>query len=374
MNINEKKAKNAKSVGIHSKNEFASQGFPESNISLGDIALDIRRLSSNEPDNFFIVQTANRWLEQAKLRPIPKMLFDVFWHEGELCILFADTNLGKSILAVQIGDSISRGEPIKMMRMQAKKQSVLYFDFELSDKQYEARYSRDYTEHYEFASSFYRSEINMDAELPGRFESNEAFLNYSLEKSIQETGAKVVIVDNITYLKEENERARNALPLMKHLKKLKNTYGLSILALAHTPKRNHAIPLNKNDLQGSKMLINFCDSSFVIGESQKENGLRYLKQIKARNTEILFDSEYVIECEIDKPKNFLRFQVLGYGEERNHLKVYSDSEKTVLEENIIELKNSTESLSDREIARRLDTNHRKVARVWKKYSETSPFS
>ena len=63
------------------------------------------------------VMPANKWMEQAKTRPIPKMIFGEFWHEGELCILFADTNLGKSILAVQIANSISSGEQIKGFRL-----------------------------------------------------------------------------------------------------------------------------------------------------------------------------------------------------------------------------------------------------------------
>ena len=62
----------------------------------------------------FIRKTANEWIEEAKNKPAPKMLFSEFWHEGELCILFSDTNLGKTILAVQIADSIASGKPIGM--------------------------------------------------------------------------------------------------------------------------------------------------------------------------------------------------------------------------------------------------------------------
>ena len=39
----------------------------------------------------------------------------------------------------------------------------------------------------------------------------------------QNSGAKVLIIDNITYLKTETENAKNALPLMKQLKDLKIT-------------------------------------------------------------------------------------------------------------------------------------------------------
>ncbi len=185
---------------------------------------------AKENKGLFRVMPANKWMEQAKNRPIPKMLFNELWFETELCILFADTNLGKSILAVQIGNSISRGEPIPGFKFEAEKQPVLYFDFELSDKQFENRYSENFENHYIFDKVFLRVEIDPDTEIPekGGFEN---FLNQSLEQSIIETGAKILIIDNLTYLKNETERAKDALPLMKYLKSLKSKYGLSILAL-----------------------------------------------------------------------------------------------------------------------------------------------
>ena len=57
------------------------------------------------------------------------------------------------------------------------------------------------------------------------------------------------------------ESAADAMPLMKKLVALKKRHDLSILLLAHTPKRALCNPsLTRNDLQGSKMLINFADS------------------------------------------------------------------------------------------------------------------
>src|ERR1700749_2391898 len=55
---------------------------------------------------------ANEWMKQEHGRAAPKMLFGSFWSEHELCILFADTNLGKSILAVQIADSLTKAYSI----------------------------------------------------------------------------------------------------------------------------------------------------------------------------------------------------------------------------------------------------------------------
>lgn len=307
---------------------------------------------AKESKGLFTVKTASRWIAQAKTRPIPQMLFGEFWFEGELCILFADTNLGKSILAVQIGNSISRGEQIRGFKLETPKQPILYFDFELSDKQFENRYSIKFEQHYNFDDNFIRVEINPDATIPEK-QTFEDYLNYSLERSINETGAKVLIIDNLTYLKNETEKAKDALPLMKHLKALKNKYGLSILALAHTPKRDLSKPITRNDLQGSKMLINFCDSSFSIGESHSDKNLRYLKQIKQRNTEQIYDAENVCICQIDKPLNFLLFEFLNFGTEREHLKQITESEKSEIENSIKDLLQNEPSLTAYAIAKKL---------------------
>ena len=317
---------------------------------------------AKESKGLFIVKTAARWIEQAKKRPIPEMLFGEFWHEGEICILFADTNLGKSILSVQIGNSISKCEPIPGFNLESKKQPILYFDFELSDKQFENRYSIKFEDHYSFDDNFIRVEIDPDAEIPDGI-SFEDFLNTSLDRSIRETGAKVLIIDNLTYLKNETEKAKDALPLMKHLKALKNKYGLSILALAHTPKRDLTKPITRNDLQGSKMLINFCDSSFSIGESHTDKNIRYLKQIKQRNTEQIYDADNVCVCQISKPLNFLQFEFINFGTEREHLRQPNEQDKVSQNTKVNELHQQGRSL--REIGSELGISHMKVSRILK---------
>jgi RecA-family ATPase len=320
---------------------------------------------AGESKGLFLVRTATRWIEQAKNRPIPKMLFGEFWFEGELCILFADTNLGKSILAVQIGNSVSRGEPVGGFNLEAEKQIVLYFDFELTDKQFEARYSVEFDHHYSFDANFLRAEINPDSLLSENSQTiDDNYLYQSLERAIRETGVKILIIDNLTYLKSGTETAKDALPLMKKLKELKSKYGLSILALAHTPKRDLSKPITRNDLQGSKMLINFCDSSFAIGESTQDTRTRYLKQIKARNTEIIYDADNVCLCQIEKPSNFLQFELLNYGTEREHLKQPSESDRESQVERVKEL--HQQGKSQRQIASELGISAMTVNRHLKK--------
>ena len=282
--------------------------------------------SSYDPEVFiddeelFTIRTANTWLQEASKRPVPKMLFGKLWYEGELCILFADSNLGKSILAVQIANAISTGQSANPFTCEAEPQPVLYFDFELSEKQFEARYSVDFNEHYDFSNNFYRAEMNPDSDMPPGFKDFDEYLSACFERSVVQTGRKGVVLDNLTYLRGENEKAKDALPLMKHLKALKNRYGLSILALAHTPKRDMSLELTRNDLQGSKMLMNFCDSAFAIGESVIAQNMRYLKQIKQRNTNEVYGSNNVCVCQVNKPANFLQYEFVGHGIEDDHLR------------------------------------------------------
>lgn len=318
--------------------------------------LEKKRKDLTENKGLFKIKTANEWLEIAKTTPIPEMLFGEFWHEGEISILFSDSNLGKSILSVQIADSISKGEQINGFKFEAKKQTVLYFDFELSAKQFEVRYStkneaqKVFENHYSFDDNFKRIEINPDAEIPTET-TFESYLNKSLEQSISETGAKILIIDNITYLKNETERSKDALPLMKYLKALKSKYGLSILALAHTPKRDLSRPITQNDLGGSKMLYNFIDSCFAIGQSNTDKNLRYIKQIKARNTQMIYDTENVIICQIDKPSNFLSFEFIDFGAELQHLKQVTEKDRENTIQQAKEL--SEKGLSQRQIATEL---------------------
>lgn len=313
---------------------------------------DVRSELENEFKSFenntteascFNIKPVNEWIDDAKRRPIPKMLFSELWFQNELCILFSDTNLGKSALAIQIANSISKGIAIDGFLLEVTPQKVLYFDFELSDKQLEKRYSDNFKDHYEFNSNFLRAEINPEQETPEEFKSFEEFLCNSIEKEVINRNTKILIIDNLTYLKNDTEKAKDALQLMKLLNNLKRKYSLSILVLAHTPKRDASKPISKNDLSGSKMLINFCDSCFAIGESSQGKQLRYLKQIKQRNTEKIYDSNNVIICKIENPLNFLQFAHIGLESEFDHLKQFAPKSSSERLTEILELKNQGNS-------------------------------
>lgn len=270
-------------------------------------------MQNGMPENIGVmsIKTANRTILEASQLPTPRALWDSFWYEGELSCLFADSNVGKSILAVQIADRIARTD------------NVLYLDFELSEKQFQLRYTDEYGKPYIFPERLYRVSLDCDALLDADFEGT---IIGSIEQMAQQTRCRIFIVDNLTYLCCAMEKGDAAGRLMIQLNNLKKRYGLSILVLAHTPKRSLDCPITSNDLAGSKRLYNFFDSVFVIGKSALDGGLRYVKQLKVRYGTFSYDADNVIVYEIEKTDAFLQFVFRGYSTEKEHLKKPGDNE------------------------------------------------
>ena len=294
------------------------------------------------------LQDANSVIRDAAQRPDPKMLYKELWYEGEVSCLFADTNSGKSLLAVQIGTEI------------AKSEKVLYLDLELSDKQFQLRYS-DEGVLYEFPINFYRVAIDRMSIPEGDFE--EAIMK-DIETMVDKTGAKVLIIDNLTWLCTQAEKGSDASILMRRLLNLKFKNGLSMLCVAHTPKRNLCSPITQNDLAGSKRLINFFDSSFAIGVSAKDEAIRYIKQIKCRYGSFTYDSGNVIVCHIEKINSFTSFEIDGYSNESEHLKQPTEKDTEELATKVKDMISSGRSYRD--TATTLNISLSKVQRLMKK--------
>ncbi len=302
-------------------------------------------------DSLFMVMSANDTLRNAQRQSDPVSLYDTLWYEGEICCLFADSNVGKSILAMQIATYIARNR------------TVLYFDFELSDKQFQLRYTDSNGNLHTFPNNLYRVSKNSYArELLDH--PLEEIIMRRIEQTALEMEADVLIIDNLTYLCLESEKGEIAGRLMMKLMEFKKLSNLSVLVLAHTPKRSMDRPITQNDLAGSKRLINFFDSAFAIGKSAKDESLRYVKQVKVRNGEFTYNSDNVKVCEIVKEGSMLCFKESDNpsSSEYEHLRERTDVDAEELRKEIRQLQ-SAESLSIREIARRMGLSKSKVSRL-----------
>jgi RecA-family ATPase len=328
-------------------------------------------LPAPSPNGGIVIKHAFQFCEEAATRPTPPMLAGSLFYQGEICILFAETSAGKSLLAVQIADCLARGANVMgVLRNEANPLKVIYADFELSDKQFQTRYTNSAGDIYPFHDNMYRAELGSEGPPDGM--GWDDYIMDQFNKIIQDIKPEVLIIDNITYLETDAEKAKKAAPLMKKLKELVRKYDVTMLVIAHTPKRDHSRPITRNDLAGSKMLINFTDSAFAIGESASDTSLRYIKQIKTRFAEVVYDAENVILASIEKENNFTGFTFIGYGSERDHLKELGKKEISELDAKIVEFLQTGQSY--REVAKALNVSIGKVQKAKRRYEDTNtPF-
>ncbi len=299
----------------------------------------------------FTAKTANKVIEEAKRLPNPRKLWKEFWYENEVCCLFADTNVGKSVLAVQIANEI------------AKTDTVLYYDFELGDKQFQLRYTDPKTQDtYSFPSGLIRLSLSIE-KLMAMGDRMENLIMASIEGDVKAYGTKFLIIDNISWLANSTNSTKTASNLVKRLVGLKKMYGLSILVLAHNRKRAQTKPICENDLSGSKQLINFFDAAFAIGRSSSEANLKYIKQVKVRTGKEVYGEHHVMLCTIEQKNRFLQFVEQGVGDENDHLKRPKAEEMAQKRAKVKELK--AQGLSYREIEELAGISHTTAQRLLK---------
>ncbi|MFN0279134.1 MAG: AAA family ATPase [Pyrinomonadaceae bacterium] len=109
-------------------------------------------------DSMRTTKPARAWQRKCAANKPKQQLFGHLWRTGELAVLFGESGAGKSILAIQIAESIARGKRLEMgdtRQETASKNalvsrlrspvspalSVLLFDFQHTAEQFAEHYS-----------------------------------------------------------------------------------------------------------------------------------------------------------------------------------------------------------------------------------------
>ena len=291
------------------------------------------------------IKSANDWIEDSIKMPDPKTFFNGLIVQYENTVIFAASNVGKSILAMQIAEHIAWAE------------RILYLDLELSSKQFQMRYTDTATGLIHiFPSNFHRAEI--DPEYIVGVDLEQEILD-SIEEAAKQ-GITFFVIDNITFICNDSEKGATAGSFMMKLIRLKRKYNLTTIVIAHTPKRRSWEPITQNDLAGSAKLMNFFDAGIAIARSAKDNNLRYLKQVKVRTGEYKYGADNVIIYDISKDNGCLKFELQGYAKEDDHLKNRDSGDD--YDEIIGILKLQRNGKTVREIAEILDMSKSSVQR------------
>lgn len=287
----------------------------------------------------FIVDTMNHSLLAAHQLPPLNELYPMMVLEGDLCIIFGQSGIGKTIFAMQIARSIAE-----------KGKRVLYVDFEMTLRQLALRYDTA-----DFPATLYRAEIDKDNPVDDVLKG--------IEEAAKTNMAEVVFIDNITALGQSLDKGMEAGTLMTDLNKLKKQYGWTLIVLNHVPKMySGAVPLSLSAIQGSAKLNQLVDDAIGLAQSFTDKSLVYAKQCKWRNGEVTLDSDHVALFERAKDeKGNLCFTQRGFGRESDHLKPEADKDRTALKERVQEL--YAEGKRQADIASELCISQSKVSRL-----------
>ena len=307
-------------------------------------------------DDLVIVKKANEWIVESSAEPVPKMLFGEFWSEGELAVVAAPSGAGKSLLGMQIAESIARGQnpdAASPMKMTAKAQKVLYLDFKLSNKQLEMRYAEEFDaeeaeflkNHHRFSDKLTRIVINPKAKLPDGYRGFDELLPGLVERLAHKHKARVVIIDNITNLQRSIYGYREIFLIMSGLNALKRRLGISILVLARTSKHDASRPTAIG--RSTTVFHRFVDSLFTIGLSRLDSAARYIKQAVTHNSARLYDETHVPSYRLARINgNFLGFEYQQFTSESVHLDNVREHRDWPLIQQIKELSDSGISIRD----------------------------
>ncbi len=223
------------------------------------------------------------------------------WLENDLTIFFGPSGVGKSIFAVQTAIDVIKktGEP------------VLYLDFELSEREFMQRFSRDY-----LGELFYRAAPDAEELLT----LNARKITDLVIKAYKERHFKYFIIDNISIVLDDAMNYDKAKRFVLKFKSVVDKFPeISIMLVGHTPKRDSSLPTSADNLAGSKALTNFVKSVFAIMPSIKGKDIVYVKQLKARNNVLRYGDDNVLVYERKKEGNILLFKKIGESKEVEHL-------------------------------------------------------
>ncbi len=266
----------------------------------------------------------NDWLREIKPAYRPEYLFGDLWRPGEVTVLAGETGVGKSILAVQIAESIARGQmpfrepqhqiqfgpatpPVPTLFPPPRRQRVLYFDLETSPALMRERYTcpspilGKLPVSYRFANFFERSGYAEDLKVPEHFRGDMArYLRHSVDLAIRYSEANVIIIDDLAALEPSAPRSNGPARWLRNFRKMAALHGYSILVLTHLKSsppclggvaalrgrggRNSQRPLSLTNLSLGRQIAELADTVIAIGKTTYGPEYRYLKVLKSKNS------------------------------------------------------------------------------------------
>ena len=249
----------------------------------------------------------------------PQMVFDEFWREGELALMFGEAGAGKSLLAMQLADMLAAGGDIPWFRMECPAGKTLYVDLSMSDRQFASRHS-------------YRGKRGEDRawQVSRRLycdrPADESELLEWLERQISTEKLRYVIIDDLSSVMRTCDGTRETVAMMRGLRRMCGRFGVSILVVmqSEAPKANAGV--SERDLGRQRVLCRLADSVFAIGHHRRRAGYVYLAQMRSHSSKPTWTVNNAIQAKVREYRGtvHLQFEMKISEEERALINAVKD--------------------------------------------------
>lgn len=278
-------------------------------------------------------------IKEADNQPDRKMLCGNLLHTNQVGVFFGPSGTGKSILAVQMADALTKGKDViqNILINECDPMKVLYIDFELNELDIKGRY----------ANPLDGGAHDFDDEMLIRYTINKDFLDFEadldkltlqeIEKIIVTEDPECIIIDNLTFLTQEDASdAKIAGKIIKRLLSFKRKYNKTLLIIGHTPKILPNEPIEKRHLRGSGLLSDLIDKLFAINNTCDDVAVKYIKELKSRGSQETYHKENILLLERErggKQGAAISFKHFAFGKERDYLSSFmeEDTQDTYIE-------------------------------------------
>ena len=241
-------------------------------VRFGDKPEDIGGMRSFSPSQF-----AKTFVK------MPEPIIDDLFFEKDIMGLAGGTNVGKSVMSLQLSTCLALGVPFLGFRI-PKPRKVMHVQFELKDESFKQLIER--------TAMHFVNKYPVEAE---RFEQNLSILSSGqdnvftdkweeMDANLTFDPCEVLVVDNLYTSTNKNvSKNDDVMDLLRTMVNLKNKHKVAILIVSHHKKLGEASPLDVSMMLGGSAYTNHLDGIVQLASSQRLPGLKVMKITKVRS-------------------------------------------------------------------------------------------
>ena len=253
-------------------------------------------------------------IESMDIKLLPKeMIVGEIIGKHKIIALSADTNVGKSIWAHQLGLAVAVGMPEIFGYPISGAKRVLFLNFEMDEYELLERQklliSRIPQSYHKFLDNF---QINTFGGKRTLFQDNWD----RIEQTICDNDAfDLIIIDNMYACTGiDDEKNADLKPLLARIISISDIHDSSLLIVTHHKKHDAAYILSTDLIRGGSTFANAVDVIIQLAESLRQPGLRLMKITKNRGRSLNKGKSFGMTLRDD-----LWFEMVQEVEESYHL-------------------------------------------------------